>query len=374
MTDPELLSRYLTEELSPEQVAALERRLADEPALRAHLEEMKTAIAALRDIDVIPPPALDPAVLDTPPPLQARAANNRRWLQLVAAAGVAFAIGRASVPEPAVVQIIDGDAALAFEGVYIDLEGKAEVSWEPVGWAVRKPTMSTQGDPMNLKTALTGAAAGSILAITLLEGAAWVSTDADAATQEPILLQTRHMDAPPSQTHTTTAPRKDARPSGADADLQEEVRTLRFENALLRGQMRARDGEYQPWPETFDARLRGDTILQAIQEHVGDAGEIVASDCDEYPCMTFIDYDIDAINLDREATVDGLMEAMSTGEYDGLRVPGVFIANFEAEDGDGADRLLIGVVVQTDEDLENEALQKRLNVRGGQLLEDLLER
>jgi anti-sigma factor RsiW len=71
LTDLELLSAYLDDELSPRERAALEARLAVEPALQAELDELRRTVQILRAAPLLTPPRsfmLDPAIYRRRPP------------------------------------------------------------------------------------------------------------------------------------------------------------------------------------------------------------------------------------------------------------------------------------------------------------------
>jgi hypothetical protein len=71
LTDWELLSAYLDDELSARERAALEARLAAEPALQAELDELRRTVQVLRATPLLTPPrsfVLDPAVYRRRPP------------------------------------------------------------------------------------------------------------------------------------------------------------------------------------------------------------------------------------------------------------------------------------------------------------------
>ncbi len=70
--DDEVLSAYLDGALSPQERARLEARLADDPALRHTLAELRALRAALRDL---PPPRLPRSFTLAPETVQPR----RRW-------------------------------------------------------------------------------------------------------------------------------------------------------------------------------------------------------------------------------------------------------------------------------------------------------
>lgn len=79
--DVELLSSYLDNQLPTEERVALERRLRVEPELRSELEELRAAIALLRDLPPVAPPRsfiLDPSHAHT----QRRPFFLSGWVQL----------------------------------------------------------------------------------------------------------------------------------------------------------------------------------------------------------------------------------------------------------------------------------------------------
>lgn len=81
------VSGYLLGELSDEQLAAAERRLGEDPALRAEVERLRPAVARLEELppeaweDLAPPPLALP--LDSAPATTARPAPRRWWQGLV---------------------------------------------------------------------------------------------------------------------------------------------------------------------------------------------------------------------------------------------------------------------------------------------------
>src|SRR5512142_1925233 len=91
LTDLELLSAYLDDELSSRERARLEARLAVEPALRTELEALRRTVAVLHAAPEVTPPrsfVLDPALYRRRPPWWLRYGAFRLAGALGAAAAV----------------------------------------------------------------------------------------------------------------------------------------------------------------------------------------------------------------------------------------------------------------------------------------------
>ena len=86
----DLLADYLGGELGEEQRAAVERRLAADPALAQEVASLRGALDALRALDE---PSAAPAALDEAPAMAAAGRRPAAVLRYAAAILIAFAIG-----------------------------------------------------------------------------------------------------------------------------------------------------------------------------------------------------------------------------------------------------------------------------------------
>ncbi|MEM6929762.1 MAG: hypothetical protein AAF602_22680, partial [Myxococcota bacterium] len=186
---------------------------------------------------------------------------------------------------------------------------------------------------------------------------------ADAERKAPVTLGEAPRRVAPGAASSALAPPEDD--AAADA-----LELLQFENALLRGQLVAAEGTFEDWPIDVEARFLPEALRVGIEDHLDGRGTIVGSDCDEYPCLHFVEYDADQLPETPTDLLEELMATMTSGRWEGAQVPNVFVANLE--DDEGQRRLVGGIAVQTPDDLGNENLQQRLDQRGRRLLEDVL--
>lgn len=371
--DLEALSRLLEGDLPANQAEHLMERMTREPALAAQWERMQE-VPVLVDqwADERVPVGLHESILDRVEPSSAPAARSgmgwtTRWWLPLATAAIGLWMGRITAPAPVVEQVVSGNADVVLHGARLTVDGTSSIRMEPKPVFGRVSGANVEGDPMKAQTVLA-AGAGMLLTLTVQQGtAALTPTD---ATQP-----TTRLAAPDATLSKRSTPRTQHRvrqPEVATSPTDPSVDPVAFENAVLRGQLAASEGQPQPWPTNVAAPLKPQALQDALEAHLGDRGEIIEADCEEYPCVHMVAFD--PAELDGTATdeLDGLMEAMSAGYWEGGRVPNVFVSNLT--DSEGRQRLIAGVAVQTNEDLENADLQQRLEVRGSRLLDEARER
>ncbi|MEY3211158.1 MAG: hypothetical protein RIT28_1639, partial [Pseudomonadota bacterium] len=68
-----------------------------------------------------------------------------------------------------------------------------------------------------------------------------------------------------------------------------ELARLRFENDVLRGQLRAAEGAEQPWPKDAPDALREPSFGRSVQASLDDDMRLIELDCGEFPCIAFVE-------------------------------------------------------------------------------------
>ena len=296
------LSRLLDGELSDAEAALLRERIAREPELAAEWEAMQALPGLLRALprEMAAPPALKAPRLGVAPApavpaLSADPLPRRRLrfaLPLALAAGLLAGI---LLPRPLPeVRIVGGTEALSGHidvlagDLPITVDGKVEISVEPPRGVARD--MLTENPTMDKKSFLA-ALAGSIVTVSVIEGTAMLRP-ADAA---PISLaqgQTRSVgthDNAPTMTRTTITGEAAPTPATVE-DLRKEIASLKLENAITNGQLRALGGAPQDWPKDLPAPFKPEAFEKFIRARVEAIpnASLVTMDCDEYPCIAVV--------------------------------------------------------------------------------------
>lgn len=364
--DLESLSRLLDGDLPADEAATLHERIEREPALAGRWRRLQTlgdALGAWADAQV--PRHLHDAILDAASPAQTRPSRRwSAWLGPLLAAGLGLWVGRLTAPGPVIEQRVSGHAELQLHGARVTVDGDSVVRLEPQRGVGRVHAVNETGDTMRAQTMLAGGA-GVLLTLTVQQGTAVLA--GPGADEAPAVLSAP-LDEEPARPRPplSRATLDDDVPAGvADPSDPDQVA---FENALLRGQLAATEGVAQEWPGDVSAPLRPDALRQALEAHLGERGEILTADCEEYPCLHFVAYDPDLLDVPHQEQLEALIEAMTSGYWEGGRVPNVFVSGITDESGRTVQ--IAGVAVQTDEDLADPDLQKRLEVRGRRLLEE----
>lgn len=298
MTD-ETLSRYLDDDLSPDERAHVEDALRTDPALRERLDRLEDLVAALETLPEHTPPPLEARVLVTP---TKRPIAWSRWAGLALAAAAVLTFFLPPPSDQLVMRegeaLLDGDLSVQLPGGLLALDGRARIQVEPPTPALRDPRHPKE-DPMTTRSFLAGAA-GAALVVTLYEGAAlWSPTEG-----APLPLTPGEPHALSPGRTTPLAPQRPSAPVSAEsrAELQAEIASLkeelakeRFAGALVRGQLKAGQGEPVDWPDAgvpddftqgrFEASLR-EQLAQEGFEHLA----LTDVDCSEYPCLASLRY------------------------------------------------------------------------------------
>lgn len=74
------------------------------------------------------------------------------------------------------------------------------------------------------------------------------------------------------------------------AELEAQVRRLGIEGAFQRGRIRSHEGTPQDWPEELPESLRPEAFQRNLEAALADVdgAELLGVDCDEYPCVAFV--------------------------------------------------------------------------------------
>lgn len=303
MNDPEDLSRLLDGDLPADEAETLRRRLAREPELAAAFARMQALRADLEALPLDrPPPGLDAAVVERalPAPVRHRRLSVRALVPALAlAAGLLVGLSIGGEAAPPVVWLergsewVDGEALVHAGDIAVRVDGKTRVTMEPREGVAR---VGSEEDPMNPLPYLASAVAGAVVTVAVYEGTAVVTREGDPPTV--VSAGSRHEVAVAAPTSlsvrapgTTSEPVAAAETPAAGEPPSDEIGRLRFENALYRGQLARLQGEPQPWPESVPAHLVPEAFEAAVRAgaEASGLGEVVGIDCDEYPCIAFVE-------------------------------------------------------------------------------------
>jgi len=382
------LSRLLEGDLPPADAEALRRRIDQEPEVARAWAEMcrlREDLAALQDEP--PPRDLDRRVLDrfgrlpsTPERRPAR--SSAPWLALAGWAVAAAALLLLSTHGTADVLLlegsewVDGRVRVLAADIPVEVDGRALVEVEPRERPVRVPL---QEDSMSTTSHLAAAVAGAAITVAVYEGSARIFPPA----AEPITVnagETRTVGTPPAEASPEATPtpvvrtvrRMEGDPGTQPPDTREriaaleaELEQLRFEQALTRGQLAQTRGEPEAWPANVDPSLDPDTFEKRLQEalYETEAGELLAIDCEEYPCIAYVELD-PTLGLDQLTPVlQGLADKVK-GDGD----PAV-MQMVKAGGPEGSDQKLLTMALMPRGEAED--LQKRVEYRAQSAMEDL---
>lgn len=305
----EALSRLLDGELPPDEAKALRARITAEPELAEAYARMQSLAASLAELpELSPPPALNAAVLrrarDEAAASPALPTATRAWVRwplgLAAAALALFALRLSAPAAPMITlydgqQLIDGAAQvqIADAGV-VTIDGKALISVEPGEGGARDQL--AEANPMKITPLLT-TALGSALTIAVYEGRA-TFTPEDGATVTVEAGERRRVPLD-DDARAPVAARGQRRADGVVlpdldgpedlGDPKDELARLRFENDVLRGQLRAAEGAEQPWPKDAPDALREPAFGQTVRAALDEDMRLLELDCDEFPCIAFVE-------------------------------------------------------------------------------------
>jgi len=300
MTDYELLSRMLSGELSRAEERDLKTRMKKEPQLAAAWEALHglpDILAAMPEDEV--PPELNAAVL-----AHRRVRQLSRALRLVPwalAAGVLLLVlGWPDAPsEPTAVlvegrQIVDGEVMVLAGGVPVSIDGRAEISVEPLDGPLRDG--SQEVNDMKLES-IAAALVGAVVTVVVYEGSALINPGADAVALAAGETHTVGSPAPPSgpgDRPVTTRTSAEALASASRdeltdrvSELEAELASLTFEQQINRGRLSAHEGSPQEWPDDLPAAFEPEGIKEAVAASMArmEDAELVSIDCDEFPCF-----------------------------------------------------------------------------------------
>ena len=386
MSHEDAINRLIDGELSPEEEAELRAAIADDPELArlaAAMQALPDQLAALPD--ALPdPPALRPGHAHTTSGFAPRWA----WVAVAGlAAALAVAVGPlAFAPGPAHLQMehgaqtIEGVSSVHIGSLRVDVAGEARISVEP---ATADGRSAEQEDPMkpHLPSAIGGVAAGALVTVAVVQGTALVYP---AEGVSPVEVQAgqvhrqavegdvgpqpvrRVVRAPSAAAAVAPEQVKHAAPevSAYIGALEEELEAARVKNAVLEGQLAARDGTPVDWPTNLPDGLTSDRFEATFQAVAGDVDGLTLDrvDCSEYPCIAVFQGDMepDAVRHAAEAAQQSLENRVGLEEGEELSSR---IAISQREDDDGTSELAIVLAptVETDEDQGD--LELRVNNR-----------
>ncbi|MCO4769599.1 MAG: hypothetical protein KDA24_06165 [Deltaproteobacteria bacterium] len=304
------------------------------------------------------PAGLDASVLAAAraPAPETRTAS-RRWGWLVAALLMAGLLGAETQellsPPPTVLlaggsQLVTGHTRVLAGSRVVEVDGRAVISVEPAVDLLREEGQEAE----HMKTThLVAALAGSLVTVAVYEGQARIVGAEDAPA---VLVQ-------PGETRTVGTPKPGPRPrvvrkmvrapqgdglavEEADSDavieaLEDEIASLRRQQAISAGQLAEVAGEPQPWPEDVPDAFLPANFERSIRSLVAEegAGDLLVVDCAEFPCLTVLrpgPYDGEGAPPQVMAVVDGMKGLLGD--------TGVSVHVSKTGDGD-SDLLLTGL-------------------------------
>ncbi len=370
------LSRLLDGELSQSEETLVRERIATEPALAAEWAAMQALPGQLRALprEMAPPALMAPRLSVAAPTSRSVAAPSapvhrpakpffRLAIPLALAAGLLVGV---ILPRPHAevrilrgVEMLDGRLDVLAGDLPVRIDGKVEISVEPPRGVARD--MLTENPTMD-KKAFLAALAGSIVTVSVLEGVA-ILRPADAA---PITLAKGEKRTVGTLDESSTPRRNrspgDGNPALADAAaLRQEIASLKLENAITTGQLRALGGAPQAWPTDLAAPFKPEAFESFVRGRVAGLPNtsLVTMDCDEYPCIAVVR----STDSSKEWQ-DNLMpvhDDLENTEYGG----GVHVIGFghEQSDDDHSVRLYAFSIVPGDSVGPESDIRNRLDVR-----------
>lgn len=124
-----------------------------------------------------------------------------------------------------------------------------------------------------------------------LVGVQLLSQDAEPPVPPPTPSGAQPAATPQRSSSTATAaPTAIVQRDARIGELEKQVRRLQIEGAMAAGRLRSHEGEPQDWPEDTPEAIRPDAFEQRMQEAMAgiEEAELLAVDCDEYPCVAWI--------------------------------------------------------------------------------------
>jgi hypothetical protein len=343
----EELSRLLAGELSEADARALRARIAVDPDLArqwALLQQLPDALSALPPPE--PPSALNRRVLQTvggQPPWRRRLVAE--WLPAgvvgaLLAASVLLLLSPDAAPKPPVlvegVALLEGVTALQAGPVLVQVDGRAHISVEPTPGPARERGWEAEMDRTHLLAALAGAA----VTVTVLEGRALVGGDDSSAAVVVASGDTLRVGGGAAGPGTAVA--AGALPAGSRSSgsaeaaapapsLEQQLDEARFQLALARGQLTRLEGAPQAWPADLPASLRPEAFSAALRAAVEGSGKVLAIDCEEHPCVAFIETNSPDQGAEQALTaaIEPLAESVEGGA-------GLMMMAYRSDDGDSA--------------------------------------
>ncbi len=295
--DRVLLSRFLDGDLDEDERRDLLQRLESEPALAAALAQAEAVLADLAGLSpTLPPPAhLAVPTADAPPTTRTTAPTRPVPLPWVlAGAAAAAALLLALRPTPAATIVTDADGAVLDGRIDLNLASGHSLELDGRG---RIATTPPDPEAPVLRHPLAAAAGGALLTVAIYEGSALLRGPDGAVELQAGDSRTVDVDTPAPQRVVRVAdgpaPASGA-PAGAATSTEEELarlraenEALRFENALVKGNLTAHEGQPMAWPDDLPERLRPDGFAAMVEAAVADVEgvELVEVDCAEFPCI-----------------------------------------------------------------------------------------
>ncbi len=301
MTDHELLSMLLDDELPEDQAASLQERIGTEPELAVAWATMQALPDALGGLpDLIPPPKLDGLVLGETAPAVAHAPPRWAWPATAIALAAALLLSLTARPPALEIlpvtghQRLTGELSIDAGDVTVQIDGTVDLFVEPVDPQLRE---SSPEDPTMTRKQLLAGLAGAAITVVVYEGTAVLH----AADTEPVVLEageqhTSHPRADRDETPRVATRTSDREPTAeelqAELDaLTEQLEAAQFHRAMAQGQLASHEGTPQDWPDDVNPALKPDAfaaeLAQAMAGH--EDLNLLSLECDEFPCFAVIE-------------------------------------------------------------------------------------
>lgn len=336
MTDDELLSRFLDDELPPHDAAVLRERIATEPAFAARYEALRGMVSALASLpQALPlPPQLRSPPTASPPPVRPLWKRPMLWaIPLAAAAGLV-----AGVRPPAARTVltegealIDGRSDLLAGGLAVHVDGVARIVVEPSTEAPR--VQQAELVDMDRKH-LAAALAGAVVTVTVYEGIARVEGTPEGARLDLGVGDTRTIPVGRAVAATTTPANELASAKRRIAELERVLAASKVDRGSGGGAAGGGrvEGTAARWPANPPRGYAPDDWRRRLDDAVADipGARIERVDCEEFPCVAV---------MSSADLGDGWLDGFN-GLHDGMNADGVY--------GDGTSVLGMAAVTEDD--------------------------